>query len=177
MRVQVCGYGAGDKDFPEHANVLRVMLGESSAAPESRTVTVIEANIDDSTPALLGYVMERLFGAGALDVTFSPIQMKKNRPATQVSIIARPEDQETLSSILFAETTTLGLRLFTAERRVQARRFIEVDLGYGTVQVKTGEDGGYAPEFEDCRKLAIASRKPLKQVFADANLAYLKKTR
>jgi pyridinium-3,5-bisthiocarboxylic acid mononucleotide nickel chelatase len=175
MRIVKAGYGAGDKDFTEHANVLRILIGESSAASESTTVSVIEANIDDSTPELLGYAMGRLLEAGALDVTLSAVQMKKNRPGVLMSVIARPEDQETLAALMFAETTTLGLRLYQAERRVQARRFADVETGYGKVRVKV-TDSGFAPEFEDCRKLANTTGKPLKQVLADANLAYWKQS-
>jgi hypothetical protein len=177
MKIASIGYGAGDKDFTEHANVLRAVIGERTAASESTTVTVLEANIDDSTPEVLGYAMERLLAAGALDVTLSPILMKKNRAASQLTVLASPEHQEPLAQIIFAETTTLGLRLYPAERRVQERRFEEVDLGYGRVHMKIGENGGFAPEYDDCRALASTTGKPLKQVIADANLAYLRKTR
>jgi pyridinium-3,5-bisthiocarboxylic acid mononucleotide nickel chelatase len=174
MRLIRSGYGAGDRDFTEHANVLRVLLGEVSSASEATTVTVIEANIDDSTPEILGYAMERLLEAGALDVSMSPIQMKKNRPGTLLRVIARPEHQEALAALVFAETSTFGLRMHTAERRVADRHHVEVNLGYGRVPVKVSADGTFSPEFEDCRKLAQAAGKSLKQVMADANLAYLK---
>ncbi len=124
MRISSTGYGAGDKDFPEHANVLRVIIGESSDARESTTVAVLEANIDDSSPQVLGYAMERLLEAGALDVTLEYALMKKNRPGTLVRVIAKPEDRETLAQMMFAETSTLGLRIYSAERRVQARRIV-----------------------------------------------------
>jgi pyridinium-3,5-bisthiocarboxylic acid mononucleotide nickel chelatase len=109
MRISSIGYGAGDRDFGQHANVLRAMVGEKTAAPEATLVTVIEANLDDSSPLVLGYALERLMEAGALDVSFSPLQMKKNRPATLLRVIARPEDQERLAAMIFAETSTLGL--------------------------------------------------------------------
>src|SRR5665213_4116275 len=121
MRVIASGYGAGDYDFPEHANVLRVLIGETSGAEESTSVAILEANIDDSTPQVLGYAMERLLEAGALDVTLTPIYMKKNRPATMLSVITAPELIEQLAAVLFAETSTLGLRIVQAERRVLAR--------------------------------------------------------
>jgi pyridinium-3,5-bisthiocarboxylic acid mononucleotide nickel chelatase len=177
MRVTATGYGAGDRDFTEHANVLRVIVGERSGATEATTVAVIQANIDDSTPEVLGYAMERLLDAGALDVTLSPLMMKKNRPGVLLTVIARPEHQETLAQVVIAETSTLGVRTHLAERRVQARSFVEVDLGYGRVRVKTGESGAFSPEYEDCRNLAAISGKPLKQVMSDANLAYLKESR
>ena len=108
MRITATGFGAGDKDFAEHANVLRVIIGDPTGAPEAATVCVIEANIDDSTPEVLGYAMERLFEAGALDVTMSPLWMKKNRPGTLLSVVARPEHQESLARIVLEETSTLG---------------------------------------------------------------------
>jgi uncharacterized protein (TIGR00299 family) protein len=172
MRIEAVGYGAGDRDFAEHANVLRVIVGESSGASEATTVAVIEANLDDLSPQVLGYAMERLFEAGALDVSFSPVFMKKNRPGTLLSVIARPEDREKLAGIVLAETSSLGVRIFTAERRVQARSLVEVETPHGTVRVKVSGGGAYAPEYEDCRKLAIQAGVPLKQILAEANLAY-----
>ena len=174
MRISATGYGAGDRDFAEHANVLRVLIGEASGAEESVTVTVLEANIDDSSPQVLGYAMERLFDAGALDVTLEQVLMKKNRPGTLLRAIARPEHRETLAQVIFAETSTLGLRLYSAERRVKARHIIEVDTPHGKIRMKIADDGSFAPEYEDCRKLARETGVPLKQVLADANLAYLK---
>jgi uncharacterized protein (TIGR00299 family) protein len=173
MRIGATGYGAGDSDFAEHANVLRAIIGEASGATESTTVSIIEANIDDSTPELLGHAMTRLLEAGALDVTLAPLHMKKNRPGVLLSVIAAPERQEELAQLIFAETTTLGLRLHQAERRVQARRFVTVDTGYGSVRVKVTETG-FAPEFEDCRQLATEKGKPLREVLADVHLAYWK---
>ena len=174
MRIVSTGYGAGDYDFPEHANVLRVLIGETSGAAESTTVAVLEANIDDSSPQVLGYAMERLFEAGALDVTLASVQMKKNRPGALLSVIARPEDREALARLIFEETSTLGLRIFSAERRVKARRSIEIATPHGTVRMKVAENGSFAPEYEDCRKLARESGVPLKQILAEANVAYLK---
>jgi pyridinium-3,5-bisthiocarboxylic acid mononucleotide nickel chelatase len=174
MRIVSTGYGAGDYDFPEHANVLRVLIGETSGAAESTTVAVLEANIDDSSPQVLGYAMERLFEAGALDVTLASVQMKKNRPGALLSVIARPEDREALARLIFEETSTLGLRIYSAERRVKARRSIEIATPHGTVRMKVAENGSFAPEYEDCRKLALESGVPLKQILAEANVAYLK---
>ncbi|MGH9610786.1 MAG: nickel pincer cofactor biosynthesis protein LarC, partial [Bryobacteraceae bacterium] len=114
MRIRAQGFGAGDKEFPGRANVLRILIGERTNAAESLSVTVLEANIDDATPQMLGYAMERLFEAGALDVTLAPIYMKKNRPGTQLSAIAPPELSEQIIAALFAETTTLGVRVFSA---------------------------------------------------------------
>ncbi len=177
MTITGTGYGAGDKDFKEHANVLRVLLGESSGASESTTVAVLEANIDDSTPQVLGYAMERLLEAGALDVTLEYVLMKKNRPGTLIRVIAKPEDREQLAQVMFAETTTLGLRIHSAERRVKARRIQEVDTPHGKVKIKIAGDGSFSPEYEDCRTLARATGIPLKEILAEASLAYLKNTR
>jgi uncharacterized protein (TIGR00299 family) protein len=177
MKMTAVGYGAGQRDFPEQANVLRVLIGEASGASEATIVSVIEANIDDASPEILGYAMERLLEAGALDVTFTPVLMKKNRPGALLRVIARPEQQEDLVALVFAETSTLGLRVHSAERRVQARHTVEVVTPHGTVRMKVSENGHYAPEYEDCRKLARQSGLPLKQIFAEANFAYLKNPR
>jgi uncharacterized protein (TIGR00299 family) protein len=173
LLVKGQGFGAGEKDFPGQANVLRVVLGEASGATESTTVAVLETNIDDTTAEVLGYAMERLLGAGALDVTLEPVYMKKNRPGTRISVIARPEDADTLAAILFRETSTLGLRLYMAERRVAPRNLREVQTSFGPVRVKEAETG-FSPEYEDCRKLAIANNVPLRDVIAEANSSFLK---
>jgi uncharacterized protein (TIGR00299 family) protein len=167
MTIQASGFGAGSKDFPQMANVVRVLIGESTAAPESTLVSVIEANIDDSSPEILGYAMERLLASGALDVTLQPVFMKKQRPATLLQIIARPQDQEALAAILFAETSTLGLRITHAERRVQTRSLVTVETPFGPVRIKVTPHGA-APEYEDCRQLALASDTPLKDIYAAA---------
>jgi pyridinium-3,5-bisthiocarboxylic acid mononucleotide nickel chelatase len=177
MCLIASGYGAGDYDFPEHANVLRVLIGETSGAEESTTVTVLEANIDDSSPQVLGYAMERLLDNGALDVTLTSVLMKKNRPGTLLRVIAHPEDRETLARVVFEETSTLGLRIYSAERRVKSRSVMNVETPHGKVRVKISEDGSFAPEYDDCRDLARKTGLPLKQILTDANLAYLKISR
>ncbi|MBM3784810.1 MAG: nickel pincer cofactor biosynthesis protein LarC [Acidobacteria bacterium] len=173
MSVERTGFGAGSKDFPMQANVLRCVIGQREAVAESTTVSVIEANIDDSSPQVLGYAMDRLFAAGALDVTLQPLLMKKNRPGSLLSVIARPEDQESLTRIVLAETSTLGLRLYSAERRVQSRSVIEVETPHGKVRMKVSPQGA-SPEYDDCRALAEAAGVPLKQILAEAQYAYLK---
>lgn len=173
MRVDTVGFGAGTKDFKGHANLLRVMVGEASTATEAGTVSVLEANIDDASPQILGYAMDRLFDAGALDVTIQPLLMKKNRQGSLLRVVARPEDQEKLAQIVLAETTTLGLRLYAAERRVLERHFVPVKTEYGSVQMKVTANGGFAPEYDDCRRLAQEKNVPLKDVLNAANLAYL----
>ena len=171
MRLAAQGFGAGTKDFPEMANLLRVLIGEASGAAESTTVSVLEANIDDCSPQVLGYAMERLFEAGALDVTLSPLVMKKQRPGSLLRVIATPETREALVAIIFNETTTLGLRVYDADRRVQARDFETVETPFGPVRVKVGEYGA-SPEYDDCRELALKTGVPLKEILAVAILAY-----
>jgi uncharacterized protein (TIGR00299 family) protein len=176
MRVQSIGYGAGDHDFAEHANVVRVMVGQASGAVEATTVTVIEANVDDASPQLIGYAMELMMEAGALDALVIPAQMKKGRPGVLIQVIAEHEKREELAAMLFRETTTLGIRFHTAERRVQSRAWLNVQTPYGVVRVKAG-DQGFAPEYEDARQIASVTGIPLKQILAEAAYAYLKQKR
>ena len=173
LRIRSIGYGAGDHDFKQHANIVRVMVGEPSGAPESTTVSVIEANIDDASPQVIAYATERLLEAGALDVTVLAAQMKKCRPGVILQVLAAPEKREELIALIFRETTTLGVRFYAAERRVQPREWIEVTTKYGPVRIKAGADG-FAPEFEDARHVATASGVALKQVLAEAAYEYLK---
>jgi len=176
MRLSAIGYGAGDRDFKEHANVLRVLIGIVERAPEATAVAVLEANIDDSTPEVLGYAMERLFEAGALDVTLSPLWMKKNRPGVLLRVIAHPGDREALAGLVMRETSTLGLRVYEAERRVEPREFKEVTIAHGTVRIKIAANGGFSPEFEDCRRIALESGLPLKQIVAEVSSAFLQQS-
>ena len=177
MKLLASGYGAGDRDFPDNANVLRVLIGERGTATEATTVAVLEANIDDSSPQVLGYAMEKLLESGALDVTLEPVFMKKNRPGMLLRVIAKPEDRETLAAVVFAETSTLGLRIYDAQRRVKARTIIEIDIPQGRVRIKAADDGSFAPEYEDCKRLAKESGVPLQQILKDATLAYQKSIR
>jgi hypothetical protein len=174
MRISSIGHGAGDRDFKDQPNILRVLVGERAQASESTLVSVIEANIDDSSPQILGYALERLMEAGALDASLSPIQMKKNRPGSLLRVIARPEDQERLAQIVFAETSTLGLRIHAAERRVEERHIVQVETPLGAVRVKVSGHGAFAPEYEDCRAIAERTGTPLPQVMAAVHAAYLK---
>ena len=177
MRISGAGFGAGTKEFKEQANVLRVILGEASGAAEAASVAVLEANIDDSTPETLGYAMERLLEAGALDVTLTSVHMKKNRPGVMLSVLARPEDRERLAALVFAETSTLGLRIHLAERRVEARSVVEVETRFGKLRVKVSASGAFAPEYEDCRKMARETGVPLREITNEAGLAYLRNSR
>jgi uncharacterized protein (TIGR00299 family) protein len=173
MTVRSIGYGAGDFDFKEHANIVRVMIGEASGAPETTTVSVIEANIDDASPQIIGWATEKLLQAGALDAVVIPAQMKKNRPGVLLQVIAAPEKREELIALLFRETPTLGVRFYTAERRVQTREWIEVTTPHGAVRMKTSPEG-FAAEYEDARKIASETGLPLRQILAEATREYLK---
>jgi len=174
MRISSIGHGAGDRDFKQHANVLRVLIGERTSAPEATLVSVIEANIDDSSPQVLGYALDKLMDAGALDASLSPLQMKKNRPGSLLRVIARPEDQERLTQIIFAETSTLGLRIHAAERRVELRSVVEVDTPFGRVRGKISAQGAFTPEYDDCKAIAQRTDTPLPRVLAAAHEAYLR---
>ncbi|PYT23578.1 MAG: nickel pincer cofactor biosynthesis protein LarC [Acidobacteria bacterium] len=177
MKLSSVGYGAGDHDFAEQANVLRILVGEASGAIEATTVAVIEANIDDSSPQVLAYATERLLEAGALDATLQPLEMKKGRPGTLLCVIAKPQDCERLATLIFAETSTLGVRIYDAERRVQARRWVEIDTSHGKVRMKVADGGTFAPEYEDCRALARSTGIALKDIIAEANYVYLKNSK
>ena len=172
MTLERTGFGAGTKDFPQMANVVRVLIGQTSGAREATLVSVLEANIDDCTPEVLGYAMERLLEAGALDVSFAPVYMKKQRPATRIEVLATAENQEALAALLLSETSSFGLRITCAERRVAARSHVTVETGFGAVRVKVAAGGTAAPEYDDCRALARASGKPLLEVLAAATSAY-----
>ncbi|MCL6612582.1 MAG: nickel pincer cofactor biosynthesis protein LarC [Peptococcaceae bacterium] len=175
MTVEAVGYGFGSKDFGL-PNFLRVFIGEAAGkktAFESETVLVMEANIDDMNPQFAGHVMERLFAAGALEVFISPVYMKKNRPGFLLTALCRPGNRDALLQILFNETTTLGVRFGEERRAVLERRVEEVDSPYGRVRMKMAlESGGRilkaAPEYEDCRKIALEKGVPLREVYEAA---------
>jgi uncharacterized protein (TIGR00299 family) protein len=171
------GYGAGGRDLPI-PNVLRLLLGrqpDDSQGTGVETLVLLETNVDDNSAEINGYVMEKLFTAGALDVFFTPIQMKKNRPAALISVLSRPADTEALETILFRETSTLGVRRQPVERRCLERASETVDTPYGSVRVKVARlpDGSTkrAPEYEDCKKAAQAHNVPLRVVY-EAVLGY-----
>ncbi len=173
MTLSAVGYGAGRKDFAI-PNVLRVLVGEAAAAGDSglQALVVLETNIDDLNPETYDYVMGRLFAAGALDVFLAPIQMKKNRPATLLSVICWPSAAAVLSEILFSETSTLGIRRYEVMRQALPRRSQTVETTYGSVRVKVAHWGDgqakAAPEYEDCRKLAAQHNIPLREVYLAA---------
>jgi uncharacterized protein (DUF111 family) len=173
MTVEGSGYGAGDHDFVEQANVLRVVIGRSSGAVESTSVFVLEANLDDATPQVLAHAAERLMESGALDVTLTPVQMKKGRPGAVLQAITTPADRERLADLIFAETTTLGIRFYQAERRVLPRRMVDVETAGGRVRIKVAGTT-FAPEFEDAREVARQSGRPVREILTEATAGYLK---
>ena len=181
MRIEKSAYGAGSRDFPEHPNVLRIVIGEAAPGPaaktRSETISVLEANLDDLNPQVFGYVMDRLLEEGALDVFGMPVQMKKNRPGTLLTVLCRPEDAEKLTQLVFSETTTLGVRQREEARQTLARRWESVLTEWGQVRIKIASMNGtvtnYAPEYEDCRRIAAEHHVPLKTVMQEASRAYL----
>jgi hypothetical protein len=177
MRISQIGYGAGHRDFPDTPNVLRVLIGESDAAAASHSVVVIEAEIDDMNPQIFGVLMDRLLAEGALDVFYTPIQMKKNRPGTLLSVIATPEAREALTSTIFTETTTIGVRYREMMRECLDRRTVTVTTSVGDVRIKVAARNGQilnaSPEFEDCVRLAAEHDLPAKNVQAMAMKAWL----
>jgi uncharacterized protein (TIGR00299 family) protein len=184
MNVTGAGYGAGSRDLPGHANVLRITLGEALEIHPARsfdadTVTVLEANVDDLNPQVFGYVIERALAEGALDVFGTPVQMKKNRPGMLLTVLCRPEDAERMTKLIFVESTTLGIRMREERRQVLARRSVEVETPWGKVRMKlanlNGTVANFAPEYEDCRRIAAERGIPLKQVMQEAMRAYLEK--
>jgi uncharacterized protein (TIGR00299 family) protein len=171
MRVMKTGYGAGTKDFPI-PNLLRVLWGESeaetTAMPDDGTVIVMETNIDDTTPEILGYVMERLLEAGARDVFFSPAYMKKCRPATCLTVLCDATQVAAMEQILFAETSTIGVRKYPVTRTCLPRKAVSVATPYGKVKAKETRFGGatnISLEYEDARRLAVEKGVPLREIY------------
>lgn len=170
MLLDRIGCGAGSKDFEDCPNVLRAFLGQVAAVDRpADQVIVAEANIDDSSAEVLGYAMERLLEGGALDSFFTPIQMKKNRPGTMLSFLCRPEQFTALSKIVLTETSAIGLRHHRADRTVLERRIVELPTELGVVRFKQVFDADgqllrAAPEYEDCRRIAIERGMPCREV-------------
>jgi hypothetical protein len=175
MTVSAIGYGAATADLEGQPNVLRVMVGEAaqkSVFGTEETIRVLEANLDDMNPQIFGYFLEKALAAGALDVFAAPVQMKKSRPGMLVTVLCKPADEQKFQEMLFAETTTLGVRSHSAGRRILPRAWETVGTRYGEVRVKVARIDGIvrqaSPEFEDCRKLAEAQNVPLQQVMEEA---------
>lgn len=184
MRVRATGYGAGSRELQGRPNVLRLVIGETGTPEQTielpasvSKVGVIEAAIDDATPEVLSYVAEKLLHAGAIDVYRAALQMKKGRSGTQFTVLCTPEKAREIQALLFAETTTLGLRYREEEKISLKREFSTVETRWGTVRIKIAahDDGqpiNVAPEFEDCRRIAESHGIPLKRVMQAAIAAY-----
>ncbi len=187
MTTEKIGYGAGTRDFAGQANVLRLSIGETDAAMlQSRAananlnveeIAILEANLDDLNPQLIGYIVDLALAQGARDVFTTPVQMKKNRPGTLLTILARPEQEEKLRALLFRESSTLGVRTRHEKRYCLPRRHEAVATRWGEVRMKIANLNGtvsqYAPEYEDCRRIAVEHHVPLKTVMQEAIRLYL----
>jgi uncharacterized protein (TIGR00299 family) protein len=178
FRLDAVGYGSGNRTFTDRPNLLRIVVGEPLPAVQTDEVVVLEATIDDTSPQLYEHVLERLLAAGARDAFLEPLVMKKSRPGVTLRVLADPADRDRLAAIVFAETSTIGLRWTTARRMILPREAGRVDTPWGTVRVKVARapDGtiNVAPEYEDCRALALARGIPLKTVHQAALAAALR---
>src|SRR5580693_5787858 len=179
MSVSAIGYGAGTADLEGQPNVVRIMIGEAAeklVAGFDEEIAVIEANLDDMNPQIYGYFLEKALAAGALDVYTTPVQMKKNRPGTLLTVLCKPSDTDALTSMIFAETTTFGVRTTRAQRRILPREHVSVSTTFGEVRIKLSRVNGrilqVSPEFDDCRKLAVEKNVPLQQVINEALRRY-----
>ena len=176
LRVERVGYGAGSRDTPDTPNVLRILIGQDANENQGDRIVVIECEIDDMNPQLFGSAMDRLYAAGALEVFYIPVQMKKNRPGTLLTAIAPPDLREAISAVIFQETTTIGVRYTEMQRECLRRETVSVDTALGPVRFKLAwRDArivNAVPEFEDCAALARAHGLSVKEVQAIAHRAY-----
>jgi len=194
MRVDRVGYGAGDRELKETPNVVRVLVGERTALSETEagrltgvgrvegsamTVIVLECEIDDMNPQIFGVLMDRLYAAGALEVFYSSVQMKKNRPGTLMTIVARPGDRELLTELVFRESTTIGIRYQELSRECLDREMVTVSTPVGPVRFKVASRAGRVlnaqPEFDDLAKLSTERGIPIKDLQALAHKAWLER--
>jgi len=183
LTLEQIGYGAGTRQYEKFPNTLRVLIGDDGLAGKGgsgeESLWMIETNMDDISPQILGHVMERAFDLGALDCYFTSGQMKKNRPGLEVSIMCETSKSDALAQLLFEQTTTIGLRIYEARRKVLEREHVDVETVYGMVRMKVATQNGkilnVGPEFEDCQRLATEKAVPLKQVMTAAQVAYAKK--
>jgi len=168
MKVHQIGYGVGTRDLADRPNLLRILLGETEAGSNVESIVVLETNLDDVSPEILGYLMERLFEAGALDVVFFPVHMKKNRPGVQLQVMGRPDQKALLTELIAQETATLGVRFHYTQRSVFERARAEVDSPWGKIKVKriVHEEGKpfLAPEYDACKQIAHKHNIPLRRV-------------
>ena len=180
MTTEATGYGAGTREYPDFPNVLRVMLGETEShdATDER-LWMLETNLDDASPQIIGHVMDRVLELGALDCFFTPVQMKKNRPGVLLSVLCGREEKEALMKLLFTETTTLGMRSYEVNRRALQRSLVRVETQYGPIDVKVAHLDGRVvnemPEFEQCRQAAAKAGVAVKIVEDAARVAVAKR--
>ncbi|MBI5043623.1 MAG: nickel pincer cofactor biosynthesis protein LarC [Nitrospirae bacterium] len=171
MDIKAIGYGAGTFNSPDMPNVLRIFIGEMKNPAKEENTILLETNIDDMNPQLYEYVMDKLFASGALDIYLTPIIMKKGRPGTMLSVLAKIDDVKKLSAIIFRETTSIGLRVQEIGRIKVEREIKEIKTKFGNVHVKVASDGkeilGINPEYEDCKRIAIKKGLPLKKVMEE----------
>ena len=177
MTADATGYGAGTREYKDFPNVLRVMIGETEVIEATgERLFMIETNIDDLSPQILGHVMDRAFELGALDCYFTPVQMKKNRPGVLLSVLCERDRKEQLVNLLFTETTTLGVRSYEVDRRALRRSMVRVETQYGPIDVKVGHLNGHVvnemPEFEQVRAAATKAGVPLKVVEEATRIAF-----
>ncbi len=169
MIINTIGYGVGSRELSDRPNILRIIIGKTQADKNIDTVVLLETNLDDTNPEWLGFMMDRLFEAGALDVVFYPIQMKKNRPGIHIEVMANPSQMDSLMEIIFQESTTLGIRFNYSQRTILKRSETQIDSPWGKMHVKKviRPDGTsfLLPEFETCRKIAKANNLPLKEIY------------
>ena len=168
MVVQTVGYGVGSRELPDRPNLLRIIIGRETDEDQTDTVIELETNLDDMRPESLGFLMERLFQAGALDVVFLPAQMKKNRPGVQVQVIARPDQKDRLVQLMVQETTTLGIRFRYTQRIVLGRSNEDIESPWGKIGVKRviqDEVARLVPEYDVCREIALRHNIPLRKIY------------
>ena len=179
MKTDATGYGAGTRVYQDFPNVLRVLLGEEANAGTDERLWMVETNLDDASPQIIGHVMDRVLELGALDCFFTPVQMKKNRPGVLLSVLCGRDEKEAVMRLLFTETTTLGVRSYEVARRALARSVVRVETQYGPIDVKVAHLDGRVvnemPEFEQCRQAAAKANVPLKIVEEAARVALAKK--
>ena len=179
MTTERMGYGAGTREYQDFPNVLRVLLGETeSDSTTDERLWMLETNLDDASPQIIGHVMDRVLELGALDCFFTSVQMKKNRPGVLLSVLCAPAEKEAILKLLFMETTTLGVRSYEVKRRALRRSVVQVETQYGPIDVKVGHLDGKVvnemPEFEQCRQAAAKANVPLKIVEEAARVAAAK---
>ena len=182
IKTESTGYGAGTREYQDFPNVLRVLLGETeSTLPIDERLWMIETNLDDASPQIIGHVMDRVLDLGALDCFFTPVQMKKNRPGVLLSVLCGLGEKEAVMKLLFLETTTLGVRSYEVNRRALERSMVRVETQYGPIDVKVAHLDGRVvnemPEFEQCRAAAIKAGVPVKGVEDAARVAFAKLSR